>query len=92
MSFTLREIAVGVAYATWEIVGGIGGLLISFMIFEQHLSIAQYFGIVFGFIGIVFGEEHSDSIKCGNSANLIESPYKKSTKSTADSAKNLHRA
>lgn len=67
MSLTLREIAVGVAYATWEIVGGIGVLLISFVFFEPHLSTEQYFGIAFGFAGIVciiLGEEHKDSKNC----------------------------
>lgn len=64
MSLTLRQIAVGVAYATWEIVGGIGVLLVSFVFFDPHLSTAQYFGIAFGFAGIVciiLGEEHSES-------------------------------
>lgn len=63
MSLTLRQIAVGVAYATWEIVGGIGVLLVSFVFFEPHLSTAQYFGIALGFSGIVciiLGEEHSN--------------------------------
>ncbi len=63
MSLTLRQIAVGVAYATWEIVGGIGVLLVSFVFFEPHLSTAQYFGITLGFSGIVciiLGEEHSN--------------------------------
>lgn len=107
MSLTLREIAVGVAYATWEIVGGIGVLLISFAFFEPHLSTAQYFGIAFGFVGIVciiLGEEHSDSMnsdsmKCGDSiskkstnAYLAESPCEKSAQSLADSAKNIHKA
>lgn len=64
MSLTLRQIAVGVAYATWEIVGGIGVLLVSFVFFDPHLSTAQYFGIALGFSGIVciiLGEEHSES-------------------------------
>ena len=63
MSLTLSQIAVGVAYATWEIVGGIGVLLVSFVFFEPHLSTAQYFGITLGFSGIVciiLGEEHSN--------------------------------
>ena len=64
MSLTLRQISVGVAYATWEIVGGIGVLLVSFIFFEPQLSTAQYFGIALGFGGIVciiLGEEHGDS-------------------------------
>lgn len=63
MSLTLREIAVGVAYAVWEIVGGIGVLLVSFVFFDPHLSMAQYFGICIGFLGIVciiLGEEHNE--------------------------------
>lgn len=62
MSLTLRQIAVGVAYATWEIVGGIGVLLVSFVFFDPILSTQQYFGIVIGFAGIIciiLGEEHS---------------------------------
>lgn len=87
MSLTLREIAVGVAYATWEIVGGIGVLLISFVFFEPDLSTEQYFGIAFGFAGIVciiLGEEqdsthlaesNADSKqKNADSTNLAESP------------------
>lgn len=64
MSLTLRQIAVGVAYSTWEIVGGIGVLLVSFVFFDPHLSTAQYFGIALGFAGIVciiLGEEHGES-------------------------------
>lgn len=64
MSLTLRQIAVGVAYATWEIVGGIGVLLVSFVFFDPHLSTAQYFGIALGFSGIIciiLGEEHGES-------------------------------
>jgi len=64
MSLTLRQIAVGVAYATWEIVGGIGVLLVSFVFFDPHLSTQQYFGIIIGFVGIVciiLGEEHCDN-------------------------------
>lgn len=62
MSLTLRQIAVGVAYATWEIIGGIGVLLVSFIFFDPILSTQQYFGIILGFIGIVciiLGEEHN---------------------------------
>lgn len=62
MSLTLRQIAVGVAYSTWEIVGGIGVLLVSFVFFDPVLSTQQYFGIVIGFAGIIciiLGEEHS---------------------------------
>lgn len=68
MSLTLRQIAVGVAYATWEIVGGIGVLLVSFVFFDPHLSTAQYFGIALGFSGIVciiLGEEHGESHDLG---------------------------
>ena len=63
MSLTLRQISVGVAYATWEIVGGIGILLVSFVFFAPNLSTSQYLGIIVGFTGIVciiLGEEHSD--------------------------------
>lgn len=63
MSLTLRQIAVGVAYATWEIVGGIGVLLVSFVFFDPVLSTQQYFGIVIGFAGIIciiLGEEHNE--------------------------------
>lgn len=74
MSLTLRQIAVGVAYATWEIVGGIGVLLVSFVFFDPHLSTAQYFGIALGFAGIVciiLGEEHAES--SDKSAKIAES-------------------
>ncbi|MGX2971370.1 DMT family transporter [Helicobacter sp. T3_23-1059] len=63
MSLTLRQIAVGVAYATWEIIGGIGVLLVSFVFFDPVLTTEQYFGIVIGFVGIIciiLGEEHSE--------------------------------
>ena len=84
MSLTLRQIAVGVAYATWEIVGGIGVLLVSFVFFEPQLSTAQYFGIALGFGGIVciiLGEEHGDLGE--SSGESSES----NIKSSADSGK-----
>lgn len=76
MSLTLREIAVGVAYATWEIVGGIGVLLISFVFFSPHLSTEQYFGIAFGFIGIIciiLGEKHSEDATDSTESNTEDS-------------------
>ena len=65
MSLALRQISVGVAYATWEIVGGVGVLLTSFVFFAPNLSPQHYVGIAVGFTGIVciiLGEEHSDDI------------------------------
>lgn len=101
MSLTLRQIAVGVAYATWEIVGGIGVLLVSFVFFDPHLSTAQYFGIALGFSGIVciiLGEEHGESQGLGadsskdssmdshkDSANLCEIKGESSAKPATDS-------
>lgn len=63
MSLALRQIAVGVAYAAWEIIGGIGVLFVSFIFFDPILSTQQYFGVALGFIGIVciiLGEKHTD--------------------------------
>lgn len=82
MSLTLRQIAVGVAYATWEIVGGIGVLLVSFVFFDPHLSTAQYFGIALGFAGIVciiLGEEHAESSDKSTESSLdsVDSATKK---------------
>lgn len=73
MSLALRQIAVGVAYATWEIIGGIGVLLVSFIFFDPILSIQQYFGIILGFVGIVciiLGEKHADK-KPNSAPNLV---------------------
>lgn len=64
MSLALRQISVGVAYAAWEIIGGIGVLFVSFIFFNPILSTQQYFGVVLGFIGIVciiIGEKHDTS-------------------------------
>lgn len=61
MSLALREIALGVAYSIWEIVGLIGILFISFVFFTPDLTLRQYFGIALGFIGVIcviLGEEH----------------------------------
>lgn len=61
MSLALREIALGVAYSIWEIVGLIGILLISFIFFTPNLSLKQYLGIILGFVGVIcviLGEEH----------------------------------
>ena len=61
MSLALRNISLGVAYSTWEIVGLIGVLLISFIFFDPNLSTQQYIGIAVGFIGVICvicGEEH----------------------------------
>lgn len=82
MSLTLRQIAVGVAYATWEIIGGIGVLLVSFVFFDPVLSTEQYFGIVIGFVGIIciiLGEEHSGE-SSQKSSQMQESSLKSSTK------------
>lgn len=61
MSLALREIALGVAYSIWEIVGLIGILFISFVFFTPDLTLKQYVGIALGFIGVIcviLGEEH----------------------------------
>ncbi|MWV62502.1 SMR drug efflux transporter [Helicobacter saguini] len=61
MSLALREIALGVAYSIWEIVGLIGILFISFVFFTPNLTLQQYIGIAVGFIGVIcviLGEEH----------------------------------
>ena len=61
MSLALRNISLGVAYSTWEIVGLIGVLLISFFFFDPNLSVQQYIGIAVGFIGVICvicGEKH----------------------------------
>ena len=87
MSLTLRRIAVGVAYATWEIIGGIGVLLVSFVFFDPNLSREQYFGIVIGFVGIIciiLGEEHSEESP-QDSSQMQESSLKSSTKSESKS-------
>lgn len=93
MSLTLRQIAVGVAYATWEIVGGIGVLLVSFVFFDPILSTQQYFGIVIGFAGIIciiLGEEHSQASEGesnNHTADITQNATKKPTKSTSGGAK-----
>lgn len=61
MSLALREIALGVAYSIWEIIGLIGILFISFVFFNPSLSTQQYIGIALGFIGVIcviLGENH----------------------------------
>ena len=76
MSLTLRQISVGVAYATWEIVGGIGILLVSFVFFAPNLSTSQYLGIIVGFTGIIciiLGEEHSDKKEVAKPLHLANS-------------------
>lgn len=88
MSLTLRQIAVGVAYATWEIVGGIGVLLVSFVFFDPILSTQQYFGIVIGFAGIIciiLGEEHSQASE-GEASNHKAHTTQSTTKEAAKSA------
>lgn len=93
MSLTLRQIAVGVAYATWEIVGGIGVLLVSFVFFDPILSTQQYFGIVIGFAGIIciiLGEEHSQTHKGesnNHAAHITQNATKEAPKSTSGGAK-----
>ncbi|MGX3012120.1 DMT family transporter [Helicobacter sp. 23-1044] len=94
MSLTLRQIAVGVAYATWEIVGGIGVLLVSFAFFDPHLSTAQCFGIALGFIGIIciiLGEKHEVSATKSpiDSANQNGDFMNQTSNSALDSANRL---
>ena len=89
MSLTLRQIAVGVAYATWEIVGGIGVLLVSFVFFEPQLSTAQYFGIALGFGGIIciiLGEEHGDSSESSGESGESHSKLGAVSRANLDSA------
>lgn len=63
MSLTLREIPLGIAYAIWEVVGLIGVLAVSFVIFKPQLSTQQYLGIALGFLGVIcvtLGEDKKD--------------------------------
>lgn len=61
MSLALRQIALGVAYSIWEIVGLIAILFVSFVFLEHSFTLQEYCGIAVGFIGIIciiLGEEH----------------------------------
>lgn len=61
MALALLNIALGVAYSVWEIVGLVGILLISLIFFEPELTMYQYVGISIGFVGIIcviLGEKH----------------------------------
>ncbi|WP_394959046.1 DMT family transporter [uncultured Helicobacter sp.] len=61
MALALLNIALGVAYSVWEIVGLVGILLINFIFFKPDLEMYQYIGIGIGFVGIIcviLGEKH----------------------------------
>lgn len=63
MALALLNIALGVAYSVWEIVGLVGILLINFVFFNPELEMYQYIGIGIGFVGIVcviLGEKHEE--------------------------------
>ncbi|TQR57744.1 DMT family transporter [Campylobacter troglodytis] len=95
MSLTLRQIAVGVAYATWEIVGGIGVLLVSLIFFAPTLSTAQYLGIIIGFTGIVciiLGEDHSDHSQKQEESSLKDEDEKASLIKTSSKFDNKTKA
>ncbi len=53
MSFSLKHIAVSMAYAMWEVLGIILIALIGFIFFQEILSLSQKFGILLGAIGII---------------------------------------
>lgn len=63
MALALLNIALGVAYSVWEIVGLAGILLINFVFFNPELEMYQYIGIGIGFVGIIcviLGEKHEE--------------------------------
>ena len=63
MALALLNIALGVAYSVWEIVGLVGILLINFVFFNPELEMYQYIGIGIGFVGIIcviLGEKHEE--------------------------------
>ena len=75
MSLTLRQIPLGVAYAVWEVVGLIGVLLVSFVLFDIKLNFQQYLGIALGFAGVLcvsFGEKDEEDSSENLSQNLTQ--------------------
>lgn len=61
LAFSIRKIAVGVAYAIWEGVGLLLLTLIGVFIFHDSMSIQELFGLLLAVVGIVcvaLGEEH----------------------------------
>lgn len=64
MALALLNIALGVAYSVWEVVGLVGILLINLVFFKPELETYQYVGIGIGFVGIIcviLGEKHEES-------------------------------
>ncbi len=53
LSFALKEIPIGVAYAIWSAVGIVLISIVGYVVFKQSLDLPAILGIVFIIIGVV---------------------------------------
>ncbi|MDR0602698.1 MAG: EamA family transporter [Bacteroidales bacterium] len=53
LSFALREISVGIAYAIWSAVGIVLISVISYFVYKQHLDFPAILGISLIIIGVI---------------------------------------
>ena len=61
LALSVRQIAIGVAYAVWEGMGLVLLTLIGIFIFKDTLSLIEFTGlglVILGIICVAFGEEH----------------------------------
>jgi len=61
LSLSIRQIAVGIAYATWEGLGLVALTVIGVVVFRETLSLQEIAGLALALVGIAcvaIGEEH----------------------------------
>lgn len=53
LSFALKDIPIGIAYAIWSAVGVVLISLVGYFIYKQHLDFPAILGIIFIIVGVV---------------------------------------
>lgn len=53
LSFALKEIPIGIAYAIWSAVGIVLISLVGYFIYQQHLDLPAIVGIAFIVVGVI---------------------------------------
>jgi small multidrug resistance pump len=62
LSFSLKTIPVGIAYAIWSGVGIVLISLVGYFIFKQHLDLPALIGLTFIILGVVIINVFSKSV------------------------------
>lgn len=62
LSFTLRTMSVGIAYAIWSAAGIVLISIIGILFFKQHLDTAAYIGLALIIAGVIVINVFSNSV------------------------------